>query len=88
MSSKPSSFGNRALSNAKRAKNDEFYTQWTDIEREMNAYLEYDPDVFREQCGRGLLPADFVRNGQPWLQQGEIAEARAGYGSGGRQERR
>ncbi len=47
MSSKPSSFGNRALSNAKRAKNDEFYTQWTDIEREMNAYLEYDPDVFR-----------------------------------------
>jgi hypothetical protein len=56
MSSKPSSFGNRALSNAKRAKNDEFYTQWTDIEREMNAYLEYDPDVFRGKIV--LLPCD------------------------------
>ena len=56
MSSKPSSFGNRALSNAKRAKNDEFYTQWTDIEREMNAYLEYDPDVFRSKTV--LLPCD------------------------------
>ncbi len=38
MATKPSSFGNSALSNAKRAKNDEFYTQWADIEREMNAY--------------------------------------------------
>lgn len=28
MATKPSSFGNSALSNAKRAKNDEFYTQW------------------------------------------------------------
>jgi hypothetical protein len=56
MSSKPSSFGNRALSNAKRAKNDEFYTQWTDIEREINAYLEYDPDVFRGKTV--LLPCD------------------------------
>jgi len=56
MASKPSSFGNRALSNAKRAKNDEFYTQWADIEREMNAYLEYDPDVFRGKTL--LLPCD------------------------------
>lgn len=52
----PSSYGNRALSNAKRAKNDEFYTQWADIEREMNAYLEYDPDVFRGKTV--LLPCD------------------------------
>jgi hypothetical protein len=35
------------LAVAKAAKNDEFYTQWADIEREMNAYREYDPDVFR-----------------------------------------
>lgn len=56
MASKPSSFGNRALSNARRAKNDEFYTQWADIEREMNAYLEYDPDVFRGKTV--LLPCD------------------------------
>lgn len=37
-------------------KNDEFYTQWADIEREMNAYLEYDPDVFRDKVI--LLPCD------------------------------
>ena len=37
-------------------KNGEFYTQWADIEREMNAYLEYDPDVFRDKGI--LLPCD------------------------------
>ncbi len=47
---------NASLTAAKRAKNDEFYTQWTDIEREMNAYLEYDPDVFRGKTV--LLPCD------------------------------
>lgn len=41
---------------AKAAKNDEFYTQWADIEREMNAYLEFDPDVFRGKVV--LLPCD------------------------------
>ncbi|AWB96269.1 DNA methyltransferase [Agromyces badenianii] len=44
------------LTAAKAAKNDEFYTQWADIEREMNAYLEYDPDVFRDKVV--LLPCD------------------------------
>lgn len=44
------------LAAAKRAKKDEFYTQWVDIEREMNAYLEYDPDVFRDKVV--LLPCD------------------------------
>lgn len=44
------------LNAAKAAKNDEFYTQWPDIEREMNAYLEYDPDVFRDKVI--LLPCD------------------------------
>lgn len=47
---------NASLTAAKRAKNDEFYTQWADIEREMNAYLEYDPDVFRGKTV--LLPCD------------------------------
>lgn len=41
---------------AKAAKIDEFYTQWVDIEREMNAYLEYDADVFRGKVI--LLPCD------------------------------
>jgi len=38
---------NRNLTNAKRAKNDEFYTQFADIQKEIEAYIEYDPDVFR-----------------------------------------
>jgi len=44
------------LTSAKKSKNDEFYTQWSDIEREVNAYLEYDPDVFRGKTV--LLPCD------------------------------
>ena len=35
---------NQNLSNAKNAKNDEFYTQYADIQKEMNAYLDYNPD--------------------------------------------
>ena len=38
---------NRHLTNAKGAKNDEFYTQFGDIQKEIEAYLEYNPDVFR-----------------------------------------
>lgn len=38
---------NRHLTNAKRAKNDEFYTQFGDIQKEIEAYLEYNPDAFR-----------------------------------------
>ncbi|MEE6296865.1 adenine-specific methyltransferase EcoRI family protein [Georgenia wangjunii] len=47
---------NTNLQSAKSAKFDEYYTQWADIEREMNAYLEYDPDVFRGKIV--LLPCD------------------------------
>ncbi len=47
---------NVKLSDAKRAKYDEFYTQYRDIEREVSAYLEYDPDVFRNKTI--LLPCD------------------------------
>jgi len=38
---------NKNLKNARRAKNDEFYTQFCDIQKEISAYLEYNPDVFR-----------------------------------------
>ena len=48
--------GNTNLVTAKAAKNDEFYTQWNDIENEMQAYLEYNPDVFRGKTV--LLPCD------------------------------
>ena len=47
---------NSNLSKAKNAKNDEFYTQYQDIEKEMNAYLEFNPDVFRNKTI--LLPCD------------------------------
>ena len=47
---------NASLAHAKRAKNDEFYTQYSDIEAEMNAYVEYNPDVFRGKTI--LLPCD------------------------------
>lgn len=44
------------LTTAKKAKNDEFYTQYHDIEKEINAYLDYDPNVFRGKTI--LLPCD------------------------------
>jgi hypothetical protein len=47
---------NKNLSAAKKAKNDEFYTQYADIEKEMNAYIEYNPEVFRGKTV--LLPCD------------------------------
>lgn len=47
---------NTSLSAAKNAKNDEFYTQYHDIEAEMNAYIEYNHDVFRDKTI--LLPCD------------------------------
>jgi len=47
---------NLNLTKAKKAKNDEFYTQWVDIEREVQAYLEFDPNVF---AGKTILcPCD------------------------------
>ena len=47
---------NSNLGAAKAAKNDEFYTQYADIQKEVNAYLEYNPDTFRNKTV--LLPCD------------------------------
>lgn len=47
---------NSNLSKAKTAKNDEFYTQYHDIEKEMQAYLDFNPDVFKDKTI--LLPCD------------------------------
>jgi hypothetical protein len=47
---------NDKLSNAKKTKNDEFYTQFQDIEKEINAYLEFNPKVFSDKTI--LLPCD------------------------------
>ncbi len=47
---------NSNLTSAKRAKNDEFYTQYHDIEKEIAAYVEFNPDVFRNKTV--FLPCD------------------------------
>lgn len=47
---------NAKLNDAKNAKKDEFYTQYNDIEAEMKAYVEYNPDVFKGKTI--LLPCD------------------------------
>lgn len=39
--------GNEYLMRASKAKNDEFYTQYDDVERELDCYVEFDHDVFR-----------------------------------------
>ncbi len=41
---------NQGLSAAKAAKQDEFYTQYVDIQKEVEAYLEFDPDTFRDKA--------------------------------------
>jgi len=38
---------NNSLTSAKRAKNDEFYTQYADIQKEIGAYLDFDPNTFK-----------------------------------------
>lgn len=47
---------NEKLGAAKRAKNDEFYTQYFDIEKEITSYLDYNPNTFRDKTV--LLPCD------------------------------
>jgi hypothetical protein len=36
-----------ANSSLTNAKNDEFYTQYHDLEKEINAYLDFNPNVFK-----------------------------------------
>jgi len=40
---------NQGLAAAKAAKKDEFYTQYVDIQKEIEAYLEFDQDTFRSK---------------------------------------
>ena len=44
------------LTEARKAKKDEFFTQYSVIEKEVSAYLEYNPNVFRDKTI--LLPCD------------------------------
>lgn len=47
---------NQTFKIAKDAKYDEYYTQYYDIEREIESYLDYNPDIFRGKTV--LLPCD------------------------------
>jgi hypothetical protein len=47
---------NSNLTNARNAKNDEFYTQYHDIQKEIEAYLEFNPNAFRGKTV--LMPCD------------------------------
>ena len=47
--SRVASVSNLGLTSAKKAKQDEFYTQYVDIQKEVEAYLEFDPDTFRSK---------------------------------------
>ena len=47
---------NSNLSNAKNAKNDEFYTQYHDIQKEIEAYLEFNSELFKGKTV--LMPCD------------------------------
>jgi hypothetical protein len=44
------------LDSAKRTKNDEFYTQFSDVQREIGEYLDFDPHFFKGKTV--LLPCD------------------------------
>lgn len=47
---------NDALLNAKKQQNDEFYTLYEYIQKEVNSYLEFDPNTFRDKVV--LCPCD------------------------------
>jgi len=47
---------NKHMNKAKKEQKNEFYTRYSDIEKEINAYVEYDKDVFRDKTI--LLPCD------------------------------
>ena len=47
---------NANLNKARKSKNDEFYTQYKDIEKEIENYIEYNPDIFKNKTL--LLPCD------------------------------
>ncbi len=49
MSTLPRKSLNQGLGAAKAAKQDEFYTQYVDIQKEVEAYLEFDPATFRDK---------------------------------------
>ncbi len=42
-------FSIKNLKSARRAKNDEFYTQYGDIQKEIEKYLDFNPETFRKK---------------------------------------
>ena len=50
------------LTNAKRAKNDEFYTQYIDIQKEIEKYLDYNPNTFRAKVVYCNCDDPYIKN--------------------------
>ena len=50
------SMAHTSLTGAKKAKKDEFYTRYRDIEKEISAYLDFDKEIFKDKTV--LLPCD------------------------------
>ena len=48
--------GRRTLDTAHKSKNDEFYTQYEDVEREVNSYLDFNVNTFKDKVI--LCPCD------------------------------
>ena len=56
----------KELSQAKTNKNDEFYTQYLDIQSEMDAYLDYDENVFKAKTWwQSKVPNPMDENAPP-----------------------
>ena len=47
---------NNSLNKARKARNDEFYTVWKDVEAEIEAYFAHNPHIFKDKTV--LLPCD------------------------------
>ena len=49
----------KSMQKSKTVKNDEFYTQYEDVEREVNSYLDFNVDTFKNKVI--MYPINFIR---------------------------
>ncbi len=69
---------NSNLTEAQRAKNDEFYTQYADIEKEISAYLEFNED-FDKLVDQADVEPDLPKRLPLYQQAEQIALTEVGW---------